>query len=163
MHSAALEYVRAKVGELGLTGDILDLGGRDVNGTVHDLFPDAAWIVVDIADHPSVDVVGDAAIVNLDKLFDVVVSTECFEHTPDAPEIIANAYKHLGAGGVLIATMAGPGRVAHGAAGEPYPPLGEWYRNVEPDELFDWLKDAGFEAIDVDQSGPDLRCTARKG
>lgn len=162
MHVAALEYVRIKVLELRLSGDILDLGGRDVNGTVHDLFPDSTWTVVDIADDPSVDVVGDAATVDLGRTFDVVVSTECFEHTPDSANIIVNAYKHLRSGGVFVATMAGPGRHPHSATGAPLIPGTEWYRNVEPDELAGWLKDAGFKRVEIDQTVDDLRCTARR-
>lgn len=162
MHAEAFGYVRAKAGDLHLGGAMLDLGGRDVNGTVHGLFPDATWTVVDIADHPSVDHVGDAATIDLGRTFDVVVSTECFEHTPDSCRIIANAYKHLRPGGVLVATMAGPGRAPHGASGEPTPPAGEYYSNVTPDDLFDWLKAAGFEDIVLDQTSVDLRCTARR-
>jgi SAM-dependent methyltransferase len=162
MHDAVIRYVSEHVHLLGLDGgDVLDLGGRDVNGTTRSLFPNAtSYLTVDIAPHESVDVVADAATLDLDRTFDVVVSTECLEHTDKGPEIVATAYLHLRPSGVFIATMAGPGRAPHGAGGEPSPPPGEWYRNVEPDELAQWLRSAGFIDWSIDVAGLDVRCWA---
>jgi SAM-dependent methyltransferase len=161
MHDAVLDYVTNAISDHGLGGDVLDLGGRDVNGTTRDLFPDAtSYVTVDIAEHPSVDVVCDAADLDLPDRFDVVVSTECLEHAERAPDIVAAAFRHLRPGGVFVATMAGPGRHEHGASGESFPPAGEWYRNVAPDELERWLKDAGFEAWEIDVDRLDVRCIA---
>lgn len=162
MHLAAYDYVAKVVAEYGLGGDVLDLGGRDVNGTVRELFNADRYITVDIAAAPSVDVVADAADLDLGETFDVVISTECFEHTPSGPEIVATAFRHLRPGGMFVATMAGPGRAPHGASGQPSPPPGEWYRNVEPDELAQWLVDAGFGEHSIDVAGPDVRCWAKR-
>lgn len=162
MHVAAYDYVAKVVAEHGLGGSVLDLGGRDVNGTVRELFNPTRYVTVDIAPAPSVDIVADAADLDLDETFDVVISTECFEHTPSGPEIVATAYRHLCPGGVFVATMAGPGRAPHGASGQPIPPPGEWYRNVDSDELADWLRDAGFDEYQIDVLGEDVRCWARR-
>ena len=141
---------------------ILDLGGRNVNGTPRHLFSRAAvYVSVDLREGRDVDIVADAADLNLDERFDVVVSTELFEHTARAAEIVGAACRHLMPGGVLLATMAGPGRAPHGASGESRPPRGEWYRNVEPDALEGWLRAAGFGWWNVNQLGTDLRCHAR--
>ena len=166
MHDQALEYVAAKVREFGLDRvgvTVLDLGGRDVNGTTRHLFTEPArYVVVDIEEHPSVDVVADAADLCLDELFDVVVCTEVLEHTELAAEIVATAWRHLAPGGVFVATMAGPGRAEHGAAGGSRQ-AGEFYRNVAPEWLDGWLSTAGFAWWQVDEFGADVRCCARKG
>lgn len=162
MHDEAFNWVAGVVAERRLDRSgvtVLDLGGRDVNGTTRRLFSNPArYIVVDIQEHPTVDVVADAAGLELGETFDVVTSTECLEHAERAAEIVGAAFRHTKSGGVFIATMAGPGRHPHGASGEPSPPPGEWYRNVEPDELRAWLGSAGFVAVTVDQLGGDVRC-----
>lgn len=166
MHREAMEYVTTQVRRhhLNVPGArILDLGGRNVNGTPRRLFSRAAcYMSVDIRDGPGVDVVADAADLDLAERFDVVVSTELFEHTARAAEMVTAAFRHLVPGGVFIATMAGPGRAPHGASGEHTPPEGEWYENVEPDALEAWIRAAGFQAWWVNQLGTDVRCRAVK-
>ncbi len=164
MHIEAMQYVAETVAELELAGDVLDLGGRYINGTTRDLFPEGhRYVVVDIEADPSVDIVADAGDLDLGETFDVVLSTELLEHTPRGADIVKAAYRHLKAGAVFVSTMAGPGRPPHGAAGSPWPLEGEWYKNVSPDELEDWLIEAGFQDFKVDQSGTDVRCWARRG
>lgn len=164
MHWEAMQYVASRVRRHRLNAPgvrVLDLGGRDVNGTPRRLFSRAAaYVSVDMRPGAGVDVVADAAEVELGELFDVVVSTELLEHTDRGAEIVATARRHLRPGGVFLATMAGPGRAPHGASGETRVPRGEWYRNVEPDELEQWLQAAGFAHWDVNQLGTDLRCRA---
>lgn len=164
MHREAMVYVARAITERNLDRpgvDVLDLGGRDVNGTTRDLWGmPGRYVVVDIAPHPSVDVVCDAADLDLGERFDVVTSTECLEHAERGAEIVAAAFRHLRPGGVFIATMAGPGRAPHGAHGAPTPADGEFYRNVDPDTLDRWLHAAGFAGWERDTLGADLRCTA---
>ena len=162
MHPEAFSYVADIVTEHGLKGDVLDLGGRDVNGTTECLFPNSRYIVVDIAEHPTVDIVADAGDLDLGEVFDVVVSTELLEHTPRGADIVKAAYRHLREGGMFVATMAGPGRPPHGAAGSPWPLDGEYYRNVSETALTGWLVGAGFEEYSIDRLGTDLRCWALK-
>lgn len=145
---------------------VLDIGGRDVGGpwggSVHDLFPNAAYVVLDIAEGRDVDIVTDAATWVPDRMFDIVLAVECFEHTWLWPEICATALQALRSGGRLIATMAGPGRAPHGALGEPYPAVGEYYANVAPDDLAHVLKGQGWTDVVVDQAGLDVRAVATK-
>lgn len=158
-----MTYVARMVDTFDLRGgDVLDLGGRDINGTPRHLFDANSYVVVDAAGHRSVDVIADARTLDLDRQFDVVVSTELFEHTDGGAEIVATAYRHLRDGGVFVATMAGPGRAPHSAAGRAHIPDGEWYRNVEPDELDEWLAKAGFSEWQVDVLADDVRCWARR-
>lgn len=163
MHPAAFGYVAEQVRARNLNYRgvrVADFGGRNVNGTTRKLFGrGATYVSVDICQGRQVDVVADAADVDLGAEFDVVVSTELLEHTPRGSEVVANAARHLRVGGVFIATMAGPGRAPHGAAGGNLPD-GEYYRNVEPDDLRSWLGAACFSEFEVDQLGDDLRCWA---
>lgn len=143
---------------------VLELGGRNVNGSVRDLFHNATYTALDIMDGPGVDIVADAATWEPDQEYDVVVSTECFEHTPSWPEICETAYKACKPGGRLILTMAGPGRGAHsGFDGGPLQP-NEYYGNVDPEKLRARLEEVGFENIVIDQrqSPADVRAVATK-
>lgn len=165
MHPTAMRYMRQQVRRLHLNTpdrDVLELGGRDINGTVRQLFDRAdRYVSVDICEGPSVDIVADAGDLDLGERFGIVASTELLEHTPRGADIVAAAFRHLLPGGFFLATMAGPGREPHSAAGKRYMEPDEWYRNVEPDELETWLKEAGFDTWEIDQLGTDLRCTAR--
>lgn len=159
MHDAAYEWVLRNAPLEPVA--VLDLGGRNVNGSIRPVFAEgSSFVSVDLVAGPDVDVVGDAADVSVAGRFDVVVSTELLEHTPRGAEIVANAAAHLSPGGVFIATMAGPGRAVHSADGAPELAPGEWYANVEPDELGEWLDAAGFSEWKVDQAGEDVRCVA---
>jgi hypothetical protein len=117
----------------------LDVGGRNVNGSVRELLPGVQWAGMDIADGPDVDIVGDASRDDWDfsQIYDIVIATELFEHTPNWRAIIKNMASWLDPAGpqLFIATCASVNRRAHGASGEMWPPEGEWYQNVTKDEL----------------------------
>lgn len=163
MHNEAFAWVAAHATQDEVT--VLDLGGRNVNGSVRDLFPNATkYVAVDIREGEGVDVVADAATWVPDDEYDVVVSTECFEHTAVWPEICLTAFKATRPGGRLILTMAGPGRSEHSAIdGGPIQP-GEYYGNVDPEHLKHTLITAGFKDVVVDSrvSPADTRAVASK-
>lgn len=160
MHAEAYEWVARHATRDPLT--VLDIGGRDINGTVRDLFPAADYTSLDLVDGPGVDIVADASTWTPDRAYDLVVCCEVFEHTPVWPSICRTAYAAARPGGVFIVTAAGPGRAPHSAVdGGPVRP-GEYYANVKPDELRDALTAAGWLDVVVDQLGPDVRAHARK-
>jgi SAM-dependent methyltransferase len=167
MHKAAWDYVAEQVTDHNLDQPgfvVLDLGGRNVNGTTRELFPNVAqYLALDMNAGRGVDIVADAATAQLDDRFDVIVSTELLEHAEHADQIVANAHRHLRPRGWFVATMAGPRRRPHGASGEPSPPPGEFYRNIYPSALSRWLGDAGFEWFQVNELGADVRCIAQRG
>lgn len=117
----------------------LDVGGRNVNGSVRELLPGVQWTGMDIAEGPDVDIVADASADDLliDFTYDIVIATELFEHTPNWRKIVANMAKWLDTAGpqLFITTCASTNRRPHGASGEMWPPEGEWYQNVTKDEL----------------------------
>lgn len=163
MHAEAMDWVSRYATEDPVS--VLDLGGRDVNGTVRSLFPKAdPYRVMDIRPGDGVDIVADAGTWTPDRKYDVVVCTEVFEHTANWPLICANAYEALRYGGRFIATMAGPGRPAHSAIDGMHLRAGEYYGNVHPETLRSVLKLVGFGEIVVDrQTHPaDTRATAVK-
>lgn len=162
MHNEAFDWVRRYATS---DVDVLDIGGRNINGTTRDLFPGATWTSLDLYSGPGVDIVADAAAWVPDRDYDVVVCTEVFEHAPAWPQICVTAFKACRPAGLFIATMAGPGRPEHsGIDGGWVLHPGEYYGNVDPDELRRVLTDVGFVGVEVDvQSNPaDVRCVATK-
>lgn len=143
---------------------VLDIGGRDLNGSPRALFPNAApYHVLDLRPGPNVDYVGDAASWKAEKPYDLVICTEVFEHTPDWEPILWTAWSALRPGGWLLFTCAGPGRPAHSGV-EAVPDLapGEWYANVSPGEIAAVLLEQGWEQIEVHLRGTDTQGKAVK-
>lgn len=136
MHEAAYNFIVSVVQAHGLAEapSVLDLGGRDVNGTVHGLFHSKPY-VVDILDGPEVDWVGDAAEFTTDHEYDVVLCTEVFEHTPNWPLIVNTAWVACRPGGMFIATMASRERPTHSpTTGGPLE-SDTYYANIDPVDL----------------------------
>jgi SAM-dependent methyltransferase len=122
---------------------VLDLGGRDINGSIRDLLPAAKWTGLDIEAGPGVDLVHDATQpwpAEFDR-FDLVVCTEVLEHVERWGALLRTAAQALEPGGPesLFVTCASTGRPEHGASGGPRPLPGEWYGNVAPEALRDVL------------------------
>ncbi len=149
LHPAAHAFVADQVRRLGPFDEVLDLGGRDVNGSVRDLFPGARYVVVDVRPGPGVTVVADAADWRAEEPFGCVVCCEVLEHTARAAEIVASGYANLRAGGVLMVTTAMEPRVPHSAVDGCGLRFGEYYRNVDPETLEMWLAEAGFDQWEV--------------
>jgi len=140
----------------------LDIGGRDVNGHVRDLWPNVDWTVLDITPAPGVDIVADATAWVPDKEYHLVLCTEVLEHVDDWPGIIATAHKALTPGGYLVVTCAGIGRAPHSGREATELQPDEHYRNVGPDELGRVLTGEGFEVEVCQQTGLDTQAVAVK-
>ena len=162
MHQQAYDWVARHATDAEVA--VLDICGRDINGTPRGLFPNATrYVVLDAMPGEGVDIVADAAFWKPDRAYDVVVCCEVFEHTGAWPGICVTAYRALRPGGAIIVTCAGPGRAAHSAVdGGPDLYEGEHYANVDPDDLKDQIADAGFADITVEHlPGPgDVRAYA---
>jgi len=145
---------------------VLDIGGRDLNGSTRPLFPNAnPYHVLDILPGAGVDFVADAADWRPEdgRKYDLVITTETFEHAKRWPEIIKTAWDVLRPGGWLIFTCAGPGRPphsGHAAVWELAP--GEWYENVSAEQIREVLADQGWESIEARQLGLDTQGVAIK-
>ena len=147
---------------LGPFDSVLELGGRDVNGSVRPYFNGARYLSVDISPGPGVDVVADATTYRPDERFDCCVCAEVLEHVPDPDGFVATAWGSLRPGGWLILTMACPPRMAHsGVDGGPLRP-GEHYRNVTADMLARWLVGWKDAEIETHEDRGDMYAVARK-
>ena len=163
MHEQALRWVADNID--GMTfGSVVELGARDVNGSVQWLFDCDTYIGVDIGAGEGVDVVCDAADYLPDEPVDCVVSTEMLEHTPRARDVVFQVFDMLKPGGMFVMTAAGPGRPTHSAIDGKGLQPGEHYANIHPNDLTDWLSGAGFVRyrVDVQRRPADIRCVAYK-
>lgn len=158
MHPEAYAYVERAVGLHGPFGAVVEFGGRDVNGSVRPLFAGASYLSVDLEPGDGVDVTADAATVNVGGDWDCVVCCEVLEHAEEPERLIEAARRALRPGGLFVMTCAGEGREPHSAVDGGQPRQGEHYRNISPVELQGWL--AGWERVEIDVQGTDLRCTA---
>jgi SAM-dependent methyltransferase len=144
---------------------VLDIGGRNINGTPRHLFPNATvWTALDIREGDDVDIVADAATWIPDRTWDVVVCAETFEHTAAWRAIIRTAWTACKPGGRFIVTTAAPGRFPHSAVDGAGLRDGEHYANIRPGELERVLLDAGWVdvVVDVQQDPDDVRAVATK-
>lgn len=160
MHREAKEYVARFATDDEIV--VYELGSLNINGTVRDLFPNAAYTGVDIREGKDVDVVEDGKYWQPRKKADLVVCCEVLEHCDGWPELIVNAYRMLKKNGKLIVTAAGPTRTPHsGFDGGPLHD-GEFYANIRSADLVNVLQFAQFGNIQVDVLGDDVRVEAEK-
>jgi hypothetical protein len=162
VHQAVYQYLGSHLADR--YGSVLEFGSRNVNGSPRDIIDADRWVGVDISDGPGVDVVADAATVNVPGLFELVVCVEVFEHATDdqCVGMCANAARHLERGGMFVATMAGMQRLPHSAVDGGMLRPDEFYRNVSHSLLDSWLQGAGFSRWTIDEQGEDIRCVAVK-
>ena len=147
MHPGARRFVARYAGRYGT---VVELGARNVNGGIADLFQSDWYVGVDIEPGDGVTVVADAATWTPDEPADLVVCCEVLEHTPRAGDIVANAAAMLAPDGRVIVTAATDPRSPHSAADGGPVRGGEWYRNIDPDELAGWLSAAGLSHVKVE-------------
>jgi SAM-dependent methyltransferase len=157
MHPACYQWV---TDHAAAAEHVLDIGGRDINGTPRELFADAEYTVIDLEAGPNVDVVADITEWHTTQRFDVVLCLEVLEHVEDWWAIIAAAHRLTKPGGVFIVTCAGPGRAPHSAHDGGEMRGGEWYANIDPGAL--WTALEAFSAASVDIAGVDVRAVAVK-
>jgi hypothetical protein len=160
MHKEAYEFVARVLEGLPPRERVVEIGGRNVNGTVRHLFGGASYVSVDTAAGPGVDVVGDGAAYSPPEPPDTVVCCEVLEHAENAAEILANAHRMLTAGGVLIVTAATAGRVPHGCGGGPVGD--EFYRSVDSFDLVLWLEGFDVHILEMEPAVGDIRALAVK-
>jgi SAM-dependent methyltransferase len=126
---------------------VCDIGSLDINGNNRFLFTDYTYVGVDIGYGKNVDVVSKGHEYKPGKQFDVVISSECFEHDMYYKETIQNICENLlTPGGIFIFSCATTGRHEHGTRrttpiDSPFTAIeGEWsdyYRNVTQQDVED--------------------------
>lgn len=162
MHPGAFEYV-GRFATLHAVS-VIEIGSRDINGTIRAHFPAAQWTGLDLHPGPCVDVVGDALEFDTASLVDLVICCEVLEHSNRWPFLLHRASHWLKPGGRIIITCAAPGRDPHSASdgGELHPD--EHYGNISQDELAEELHYAGFVGIEAsgNEHWKDTYATAMK-
>ncbi len=92
---------------------VLEIGSRDENGTIRDLFT-GSYIGIDMRDGPGVDVVMDGHHLDYPaRAFEVVICAETLEHDSAFWLTLGEAGRVLAKGGHLLLTTRGNGFAEH--------------------------------------------------
>ncbi len=124
----------------------MDVGSGDINGNNRFLFEGCEYHGNDVIPAKNVTVVSKTKDLDFpDEWFDVVVSTECFEHDPEYPQSFRKIYEMLKPGGLFFFTCASTGRGEHGtrrtSAGDSYGTIGQlpdmcdYYKNLTIEDV----------------------------
>lgn len=162
IHPEALAYVARTVQRFLPAQNVIDVGGRDVNGSPRLLFPGSTYLTIDLEDGPGVDVVADARQWRPEAPVDLCLCVEVLEHAPEPERLLEAAWECLVPGGRLVVTCATDPRAPH--SGHDGGPVrgGEWYRNIAPEDLKAWLASWDDVEIEVHVGRGDLYATAVK-
>jgi SAM-dependent methyltransferase len=118
MHDAARNftlYVKFLFPQLFKDKVVLDVGSGDINGNNRYLFNDCEYHGNDVIAAPNVTIVSKTAALPFeDNMFDVIISTECFEHDPEYAQSFQKIVHMLKDGGLFVFTCASTGRAEHG-------------------------------------------------
>lgn len=116
---------------------VLEIGSYNVNGSARRHFEDTEYVGCDVRPGHGVDIVADGCDLDLPaNSFDVVLSTEVFEHCDRWRLILQNMIRMLRAGGLLLVTAAAFKRPKHGSN------YGQGYRSLQPADLAEYSRDA---------------------
>jgi SAM-dependent methyltransferase len=140
-------------------GSVLEVGSYDVNGSPRSVFGQATeYLGIDRQEGPGVDLVADAATLDLGQKFGVVLCCETLEHTADPLRIVERLKSHVAPGGILIVTTPGNGFGEHFFPRDYYRFMPNFYEDI----LFD-----GMEILEIaqvrgkDEAGPSMCGIAR--
>jgi SAM-dependent methyltransferase len=121
---------------------VLDVGSLDINGSNRYLFDSPDYVGLDVGPGRNVDVV--CPVHEYDGAFDVVVSTECFEHDRHYEKSLQRIVMLLKPGGLFFFSCATTGRAEHGtrASNPGDSPLtasidgwSDYYKNLTEDDV----------------------------
>lgn len=163
MHKEAYDWMRQTLAYLPDRKSVLEIGSKDVNGSIRPLFDKVTnYVGIDLVEGRSVDIVADAATFRIDAQFDTVVCMEVLEHTDKGREICRTAHHHLLPNGIFLVTAATGIRAPHSAIDGQELREGEYYQNVKYSDLSFWLSDFKRRRITKKQWG-DIYAIAHKG
>jgi len=116
-HPQQIDYfksVKSRFPQYFRNVDVLDVGSLDINGNNRYLFENYKYTGIDIGEGRNVDIVCRGHEFKRDKPFDVVISSECFEHDEFWVFTITNMINLLKPGGLMLFSCATTGRPEHG-------------------------------------------------
>lgn len=119
MHPEAREFLQHAKNQFSTfftCVEVLDVGSGDINGNNRSMFCDrCVYHGNDVAPAKNVTIVSRTKDLPFhDEQFDVVVSSECFEHDPEHTESFQKIFKMLKPGGMFLFTCASTDRPEHG-------------------------------------------------
>lgn len=118
MHSEAqkfLSYIKTILPFFFVNKRVIDIGSGDINGNNRHLFEKSEYIGVDVIKAPNVDIVSRAKdLPDTIGTFDVVISSECFEHDMQLYDTFQRILELLKPDSLFLFTCAGIGRPEHG-------------------------------------------------
>ena len=163
MHAEAMSWLSEQAAGLQGVDTVIDLGGRNINGSPRGLWPSAEWTVVDLHPGPGVDVVADCRDWAPEEKVDLVVCAEVLEHTDDVPGVLDSAASWLTQGGTLLITAAADPRAPHSHHdGGPLQP-GEHYANVTEQALQEALSVGWYDPeVVIDRVHGDIYCRVQR-
>jgi SAM-dependent methyltransferase len=133
------ELVKYAHDEFFVGTSVLDIGSLDINGNNRYLFEQCNYTGIDIGEGNNVDVVCSGHLFKSDDLFDVVISTECFEHDEYWQQTLKNVINNLlKDGGLFLFSCAAPGRPEHGTkrtSPKDSPFTNDYYRNLSEADI----------------------------
>jgi SAM-dependent methyltransferase len=133
------ELVKYAHDEFFVGTSVLDIGSLDINGNNRYLFEQCNYTGIDIGEGNNVDVVCSGHLFKSDDLFDVVISTECFEHDEHWQKTLKNVINNLlKDGGLFLFSCAAPGRPEHGTkrtSPKDSPFTNDYYRNLSEADI----------------------------
>jgi SAM-dependent methyltransferase len=162
-HKEQLEFVsgiKEKYPQFFNNRRVVEIGSRNINGTVRDLFHKCRYTGVDLEEGEGVDVVEDYAnyldssFLEIGTLYDVIVSCEALEHDRYWGITLERMYYALKPGGLLLVTAAGVGREEHGTSKskpEDSPSTNGYYRNITNAMAVSVLKPEMFRTYFMNQ------------
>lgn len=110
-----LDFVYASLPQFYQGMKVLDVGGGDINGNNRSYFTDCEYQANDVVKGPNVTIVSKTSALEFpDETFDVIISSECFEHDMEYVESMKNIVRMLKHGGLFVFTCASTGRAEHG-------------------------------------------------
>ena len=110
-----IKNLKSKYQQFFIRKKVLEIGSLNINGTIRDLFYECDYIGIDLDTGPGVDIICEGQNYNApDESYDVVVSTECFEHNPYWYETFLNMIRLCKPEGLVVFTCATEGREEHG-------------------------------------------------
>jgi SAM-dependent methyltransferase len=135
--------VQNKLPEYFKQKKVLDCGSLDINGNNRYLFTDCDYTGIDIGPGKNVDIVSTIHEFEApDSTYDLIISTECFEHDMHYQQSLLNIIRMLKSKGMFLFTCATTGRPEHGTrkTSQKDAPLlfGEWsdyYKNLTEEDI----------------------------
>jgi len=124
------------------SGDILEFGSYNINGTIRDHFKNGCknYVGIDWRDGPCVDIVGLAHKVKFNYKVDAVFSASMLEHDPYWEKSLENMINHLNPGGILVLSWGSAKNAVHCL---PEAPDGKFH-SLKVQKIIDFLEDKKF-------------------